>query len=172
MRKKLLTTLLSVFLVVALTSVFALTAVVAQDATEEATQEALSSPIVCESSLLLLVGLAQRDYGFQSTTDLNEFERGQYSSLFDDSEGMEMSATDEAGMTMTDETDLTEGMDMLSTDEADMTATDEAGRSAVFLNPPIVVDEDTRCTQLRTEVEEFFNQYMQSGQMGGNNQSN
>lgn len=130
---------------------------------QEATQESQPTPIICESSLILLVGLAQRDYGFQSSMDTSQLERGQYGQLYDDS-GM---GTDD--MMMTEEAPMTDdmGMDASATQEAEMSSP-----SAVFLNPPVVLDEDTRCTQLRSDVERFFSDRMQSGEMGQNDSSN
>lgn len=112
-------------------------------------QAGQTSPIICESSLILLVGLAQRDYGFQPSLDMNQFEQGQYRSYFEDNmmndDNMGAEVTEEAGM----------GGDT----SMDMTSTPEAGAetgAAVFLNPPVVLNEDVRCTELRQSVEEFF----------------
>lgn len=141
-----------VFFVLVIGLLFAALAVQAQEqtATPEAGttgQDGQTSPIFCESSLMLLVALAQRDYGFQPSVDVSQFEYGQYRNYYGG-----MMGTGDMGTGDT-------GTDMMATDEADMMATDEAGTtdgSMMLLNPPLVLNEDLRCTELRTSVEAFF----------------
>jgi hypothetical protein len=49
-----------------------------------ATQAQDSSLTTCDSTLLLLVLLAERDYGYTPTMDVSGFERGQFTPLFDE----------------------------------------------------------------------------------------
>jgi len=131
---------------------------VAQDATAtpaDSTGEMGTGMLTnCDSSLILLAGLAQRFFGFTGGTDLDltTFEYGQYTPLFDMSgrsgTGTEpgMSATAEVMATAEVTTEPLEGAETMATP---MT-------SSVFLNPPMLADENVSCTQLRASLEAFF----------------
>ncbi len=144
--------LLAMILLGAIVSMFAIP-LVAQDATATPDSESTDNeetsntrPIICESSLVLLVGLAQRDYGFESPMNLDELERGQYADLYDtENDDME---TGEATPEATAEVDT----------DADANEDGDVGTNAgsIILDPPVVLNEDVRCTELRTSIEEFF----------------
>ena len=96
-----------------------------------------SQGIVCDSTLLLLVYLAQRDYGFAPASDLSTFELGQFRERFD-----ALPAGEEAAA---------------ESDEAAETAGDDSSDTATFqLLPGDVAGEDAACTQLRAEVYDFL----------------
>jgi hypothetical protein len=91
--------------------------------------------IVCDSTLLTLVLLAEYDHGFHSMYDLSTFEKGQLAPLFDSMMAM-----------MEDEMMEEEMME-----EGDMMMDD-----MMMLTPGNVADEPTACTDLRAEVESFL----------------
>ncbi|NJL94705.1 MAG: hypothetical protein HC915_13785 [Anaerolineae bacterium] len=112
-----------------------------------------TSPIICESSLILLAGLAQRDYGFQPNVDLNQFDHGQYGGYF----GGDMMGGDMGTGTGDMGTEATAAAD----DMAATPGTGDAGTgTTTLLNPPLVLNEDIRCTELRISIEEFFSQQL------------
>jgi hypothetical protein len=131
---------------------------VAQEATETPEagtgQVSATSPIVCEASVILLAGVARHDYGFTLPDDFDTFERGQYGFLFEDEgdttrAGAE--ATAEADMTTTEEAmEKTEEPGMEATPETSMTET------LMMLGEPVIVDENIRCTELRSSLLQFF----------------
>lgn len=108
----------------------------------------------CESSLVLLAGLAQRYFGYTPAPDisLSNFEYGQYSGLFDMTNMGDMGT--EGGSTETDTADVGSETTAVPTLET-------AATPSVFLNSPLVTDEDPSCTQLRFDLEAFFsNEFM------------
>lgn len=186
----------------------------AQDATgtpdgSESNTEGSLGTLNCDSSVILLAGLAQRYFDFApSDLVLGDYVYGQYSPLFDSqdmtvptseatadvSSEATMEATSEVSTEVTVETTAevaTEATadvsseatieatsDVLAEATADVSseATAEAtsdsssgvnstpASSSVFLNPPVIVDEDPACTQLRTSLESFFSTKLQSGE--------
>lgn len=98
---------------------------------------------VCDSTLMLLLFIAQHDYGFQSAVDVNSFDRGQFTPWFD-----------AQGETATS--------DMVATAEAEeaSTGTDATAEAdappLTVLVPGVVVGEAVECTALRAELENFF----------------
>ncbi len=166
--KKLLVPVLAVMMALAL-----VIPAVAQDAT--ATPDASGSTgstgttmqgtgmLTCDSSTILLAGLAQRYFGYVPTdVTLGSYDYGQYSPLFD------MSTMSNSGMTGS--TDAT-GMTGEATADAsgstgttgDVSANPTLAPSTVLLNPPVISGEDPACTQLRTSLESFFSTQLQSG---------
>jgi hypothetical protein len=142
---------LSLALILILMATAALPILYAQEATETPVagegQVSATSPIVCEASVILLAGVARRDFGFTLPDDFDTFERGQFGFLFEDATdaaGGEMQATEEAGMTTTEEPA------MEATEEVTLT------ESLVMLGEPVILDEDVRCSQLRTSLLQFF----------------
>lgn len=147
---------------------------VLQDATPTTTgeegiqdmQDQTTSPIMCESSLVLLVGLAQRDYGYQIPPHLTNFERGQYEGYYgaDGQAGPGADTPAEAPAQpgpqggMTTEGAADSGLAVIPDENQGQAGT-------VLLDPPLVLDEDVRCTELRASVEDFFMQ--QSRQFSG-----
>jgi hypothetical protein len=120
--------------------------------------------IACDSTLQLLLFLAERDYGFTSpATDVSTFDRGQFTPFSDFLLGM----------------GIFEGVD--ATDEPTVEATAEAGDPTTTMPPDIsgftallpgdITGEDISCTTLRAELEAFFveefNLWWLEGQEGG-----
>ncbi len=104
----------------------------------------------CDSSTILLAGLAQRYFGYMPTdVTLGNYAYGQYSPLFDMSGVMAPSM------------EATADMSMEAT--ADVSANPTLAPSTVMLNAPVIAGEDPACTQLRTSLESFFSTQMQSG---------
>ncbi|MBI5666925.1 MAG: hypothetical protein HZC41_02885 [Chloroflexi bacterium] len=109
-----------------------------------------SGMIVCDSTLITLLYLAEHDYGFHPMTDVAQFDKGQFAPLFDAMMAEMMEATPEAMMEeatpemMTEET-MMEGMTQLQ--------------------PGVVEGENEACTQLRAEVEAFLYETLKSGMM-------
>jgi hypothetical protein len=172
-------------LVVALLAVVLSLPVFAQDATQTpATGDTGSMGTLanCDSTLVLLVGLAQRYFGYTPSAgiDITSFEYGQFGPLYDMSTMMsgDMSGTgdttgqatsDPAMQPTTDASGSTGGTSGEATsDPAMQPTTDSAGgtggmMSGVMLNPPMITDEDPMCMMLRSDVEFFFNNEIQMG---------
>lgn len=113
---------------------------------------------VCDSTVMLLLYIAQHDYGFQSTTmDVNMFDRGQFGPWFDSMMMMEgdmsgdMAATAEAG-----DTGSTDAGTGVATAEAGDTGSTDATTPMTTLIPGVVAGEAVECTALRAELENFF----------------
>ncbi len=101
----------------------------------------------CDSSTILLAGLAQRYFGYMPTdVTLGNYAYGQYSPLFD------MSGVMAPSMEAT----------------AEVSANPTLAPSTVMLNAPVIAGEDPACTQLRTSLESFFSTQMQSGNWDAN----
>lgn len=110
-----------------------------------------SGMIVCDSTLITLLYIAEHDYGFQPMMDVAQFDKGQFAPLFDAMMAEMMEATPEAmmgeatpEMMMTEET-MMEGMTQLQ--------------------PGAVEGENEACTQLRAEVEGFLYETLKSKMM-------
>lgn len=104
--------------------------------------------VVCDSTLMTLYYIAQRDYGFQSMTDTTNFEYGQFSPWFSSMAGM---ATPDASMATPD---------MAATPDAMMTP----DASMMLLMPGLVANENASCATLRSELESFFWARFNTGQ--------
>jgi hypothetical protein len=145
-------------IVIALFSISLVGSISAQDATatpEGSTDGTISTLTNCDSSVVLLYGLAQRYFGYTPSSasglDPLVFEHGQYSPFFDMSNVPSTSGTD---MTVTEEPMAT----------AEVMTTPEAGSvppmSSVLLNPPLIAGEDPSCTLLRSDLDAFFTSAM------------
>lgn len=119
----------------------------------------------CDSSVILLAGLAQRYFGYApSDVTLGSYVYGQYSPLFD----MQGMTGDTAGTT--GDTAGTAGDTAGTTTDSSATTGDASGAAAnptlapnsVFLSAPVIAGEDPACTQLRTSLESFFSTQLQS----------
>lgn len=140
----------------AFVSVFA--PVAAQDVTatpSDTDNSATASELTnCDLSLVLLYGLASRFFGFDSPSDTGMrtgtgiFEYGQFGPFFD------MSTVPQSD-TETDATDTSLATAEATADDAGK-STDTDASNSVFLNPPLIADENPSCVQLRTELEKFF----------------
>lgn len=112
--------------------------------------QAQDGMIVCDSTLITLLYVAEHDYGFKPSMDVSTFEKGQFKPLFDAMMAMmeSMEATPEATMEG-------EGGMMESTPDASM----------VMLTPGVVQGENESCTKLRAEVETFLLEKFKSSMM-------
>lgn len=137
--------LISISLVLAVIFVLALPAS-AQDAMEE--------KIVCDSTLITLLYIAEHDYGYEPMMDVSVFEKGQFTPLFD------------AMMAMMDEGDMEEEMTEGEMMEEGEMAEDSMMEDTVMLAPGIVADEPAECTELRTSVEGFIYEHFSMAMMG------
>lgn len=117
-----------------------------------------SGMVVCDSTLVLLLYVAEHDYGFQSMYDVSTLEKGQYAPLFESlmamSEGME--STEEAMMESTPE---------MMTEEAMMTEEPMGDEMMSTLVPGNITGEPELCGQLRGEVESFLYAKLNEGMM-------
>ncbi len=131
-------TVISTVIVLVMISVLALPMAEAQEATATP-----SMPVTCDSALVLLVGLAEQDFGYLPPAGLGPFEWGQFTDMFGNAsltmptQEPSAMATQEAGMSSS----------AMSTAEATMTVT---------LQAPVVLGEDPQCTQLRQDVVSFL----------------
>jgi hypothetical protein len=100
----------------------------------------------CDSTLILLLYIAEHDYGFQSMMDVSTFEKGQYAPWF---EAM-MAMMDEEMMEM-DEEEMAMDEEMMEMDDSDMMM-----EGMVMLTPAVIADEDEACTALRAEIEAYL----------------
>ena len=100
----------------------------------------------CDSSTILLAGLAQRYFGYTPTdVTLGNYVYGQYSPLFD------MSGITAPAPSM----EATADMSGAATNPT-------MAPSTVMLNSAVIAGEDPACTQLRTSLESFFSTKLQS----------
>lgn len=121
----------------------------------------------CDSSTILLAGLAQRYFGYHPTdVTLGNYVYGQYSPLFDMST---MSSTGMTGEATADASGSTTGTTSEATaDASGVTSNPTLAPSTVMLSPAVISGEDPSCTQLRTSLESFFSTQMQSGNWDSN----
>lgn len=104
--------------------------------------------LTCDSSTILLAGLAQRYFGYAPTdVTLGNYAYGQYSSLFDVSTMMS------SGATGAEATPAVSGA----------SANPTLAPSTVLLNAPVIAGEDPGCTQLRSSLEAYFSAQLQNG---------
>ncbi len=153
-------TVISTVIALVMISVFALPVAEAQQATSTpgtGGTSASGTPVMCDSALVLLVGLAEKDFGYMPPSGLGPFEWGQFTSMFGGS-SLTM-ATQQPGAMATQESGASSGA--MSTAEATMTVT---------LQVPVVLGEDPQCTQLRQDVVTFLTS--QSGMMNSGTSSN
>lgn len=116
---------------------------------------------VCDSTTIMLLFVAEYEYGYEPMMDVSTFEKGQYASLFDammmmDEEMMDDEMMDEE---MSDE----EMMDDEMMDEE--MSDDEMMDDMMMLAPAVIADEDPACTELRTSVEGWLYSHFQMGMM-------
>jgi hypothetical protein len=107
--------------------------------------------LTCDSSTILLAGLAERYFGYAPTdVTLTNYAYGQYSPLFDMSTMMSSGATTGTGAEATP-------------DMSGAAANPTLAPSTVLLNAPVIAGEDPACTQLRSSLEAFFSAQLQNG---------
>jgi hypothetical protein len=135
----------------------------------------------CDSTLLLLVTLAERDYGYTSMMDLTTFERGQFGMFAggmnmggdmsmatpDSSTGSSDATADPALATPDASTSTDATVDPALATPADSSGSGGLG-SFVQLFPGNVTGEDPNCAALRADVESYLFNYISTGGMNMN----
>jgi len=114
----------------------------------------------CDATLILLLYIAENDYGYHpDMIDLSTYEKGQYTAMFDEMMAMmDETMTDE---TMTDETMTDETMtDETMTDEN--MSDDQMMGDMVTLEVGNIEGEDMACTDLRADLQAFFDHALMS----------
>lgn len=107
-------------------------------------QDDMMDAHVCDSTTILLLYIAEHDYGYVPMMDVSTFEKGQYAPLFE--EMMAMMGDEEM---MDEEMGEEEMMDGEMGDE-------EMMDDMVTLELPVIADEDPACTDLRASLDAFF----------------
>jgi hypothetical protein len=133
-----------------LSVVLCLVFVVALVAPASAQDDMMSDKIVCDSTVITLLLVAENNFGFHSMMDVSQFEKGQFQPLFDTMMANmdEMSGDEMSGDDMADNGDMMEESTM-----GDEMMGDEM---MVTLEPGNIMDEPTECADLRAEVEGFL----------------
>jgi hypothetical protein len=96
---------------------------------------------------VILLYVAEHDYGFHSMLDVSQLDKGQYAPLFDAmmadmGDDMSMEATEEADMSMEEDDMMDEDTEMME--------------GMTMLTPGSISGEDAFCTELRAELDSFF----------------
>ncbi len=102
----------------------------------------------CDSTTILLLFLAEHDFGYAPMMDLSTFDFGQYGPLFD----MQMAMVESGEAEMMSEEDSTMMMEEMAT----MMESMEPMEGVTTLAPATIADEDPACTELRSSVENFI----------------
>lgn len=106
-------------------------------------QDMMEDKIVCDSTLITLLFVAEYEYGYEPMMDVSVFEKGQYAPLFD------------SMMSMMEEGDMMEE-EMMDEGEGEMMEEDTMMDDMMMLSPGNVTDEPAECTELRASVESFL----------------
>lgn len=107
--------------------------------------------IRCDSTTILLLYIAEYNYGFHSMMDVSVFEKGQYAPLFDAMmTSMQEGAMMDEGEMMQDPEDTMMGEGEMM-EEGEMMDAD-----MIALQPAVIANEPAECTALRVEVETFL----------------
>jgi len=110
----------------------------------------------CDSTTIMLLFVAEYEYGYEAMMDVSTFEKGQYAPLFD-----AMMMMDEE--MMEDDDMMDDGEEMM--DEEMMEDDDMMMDDMMMLAPAMIADEDPACTELRTSVEDFLYAHFEMGMM-------
>jgi hypothetical protein len=117
---------------------------------------------ICDSTTILLLLLAQRDYGFQShTLDLASFEFGQFQAEFN----AVQAARTQAEVVTTEEAEIS-GTEEVVEETAEPEQVIEPERLVTLLSA-IVAGENPQCALLRSEVEDYLWAQIRAGNPGG-----
>ena len=130
--------------------VLCLVFVVALVAPASAQDTMMSDKIVCDSTLITLLLVAENNFGFHSMMDVSQFEKGQFQPLFDTMMA-NMDAMSSGDMSSSDMTDNGDMMQEATPDDTMMGDT-----MMVTLEPGNIADEPTECTDLRTEIQSYL----------------
>jgi hypothetical protein len=146
-----------------------------------------TSLTTCDSTLMLLVLMAQQGFGYTPTStsiDLSTFERGQFRGYFDEmsmamgtdqtgQQGAQGSDQNQSGQTSGDQSGQTGSTDQSgqtsgdqsgqtgSTDQSGQTSGDQTGMMNLMSGS--VANEDPNCALLRSDVETFLSTQLQGG---------
>jgi hypothetical protein len=102
----------------------------------------------CDSTTILLLFLAEHDFGYAPMMDLSTFDFGQYAPLFD----MQMAMVESGDAEMMTEEDATMAMEEMAAVMENM----EPMEGVTMLAPAAIPDEDPACAELRASVEGFI----------------
>lgn len=105
-------------------------------------QDDMSEKIVCDSTLITLLLVAENNFGFHSMMDVSQFEKAQLAPLF------------ESMMAMMD--DMDDAMDDEMADDMMADDMDDEMMDDMMLAPGDIMGEPAECTELRAEVEGFL----------------
>lgn len=122
-----------------------------------AAQTGSGTAVTCDSTLVLLLMVAERNYGYTPSAgiDISGLDYGQYGTLNSNMMSGAM-ATEEAGaMATADASGSTTGSTSGS-DTSGAMMTPEAGASGTMLQPGNVAGENATCTSLRADLEAFL----------------
>jgi hypothetical protein len=106
-----------------------------------------SGMIVCDSTLITLLFVAEHDFGYVPMMDVSTFEKGQYAPLFDAMMAM-MEEGDMAEGEMTEEGEMME--------EGEMAEGEMMEEGMMMLSPGNIEGEPAECAELRASLEGFF----------------
>jgi hypothetical protein len=116
--------------------------------------------VACDSTLVTLLLVAERDYGYLSSKmdmgEMTNIDLGQYDSLFSSIMSammMDEMTSDDAMNARVEEMRMMGSAEMLA-DYAEMTGM--ANESMTVLEPGVVSGENELCTTLRADVEQFI----------------
>lgn len=109
--------------------------------------------IVCDSTLITLLYIAEHDYGYSPMMDVSVFEKGQYAPLFDEM------------MSMMEEGDMMGDMTPEAMMEEGEMAEDEMMGEMTMLAPGNIEGEPAECTELRAALDSFFYEHFTMGMM-------
>jgi len=114
----------------------------------------------CDSTTIMLLFVAEYEYGYEAMMDVSTFEKGQYAPLFDAMMMMDDEMMDDE---MADDEMMEDGEEMMDDEMADdeMMMDDDM----MMLAPAMIADEDPACTELRTSVEDFLYAHFEMGMM-------
>ena len=98
--------------------------------------------IVCDSTLITMLYVAEHDFGYSPMMDVSTFDKGQYAPLFD--------------AMMMEEGDMMEEMTPEAMMEEGDMAEDEMMGDMTMLAPGNIEGEPAECTELRASLDSFF----------------
>lgn len=107
--------------------------------------------IVCDSTLITLLYIAEHDFGYEPMMDVSHFEKGQYTPLFD-------------AMMMMEEGGMTQEMTPEAMMEGDIAEGEMMGEMTM-LAPGNIEGEPAECTELRAALDGFFYEHFTMGMM-------
>jgi hypothetical protein len=118
-----------------------------------AAQTGSGTPVTCDSTLVLLFLVAERNYGYTPSVgiDISGLDYGQYGTLHSNLMDTAM-ATEEAATSGSD----TSSSDTSGSDTAGAMMTPAVGASGTMLQPGNVAGENATCTTLRADLEAFL----------------